>query len=74
MTETGLFAYDLEPSAPLLPPELLAALLLGYDVVLPAWPKPSPWKPLRDAIPRASRCYLAEAGFIVHVKPGCRCR
>lgn len=44
-----------------------------YDMVLPTWPKLPPWKPLRDVIPRTSRCYQAEAGFMVHVKPECRC-
>jgi hypothetical protein len=49
--------------------------ILAYDMVLPKWPEPSDiWTPLRDRIPRASRCYRADAGFMVHVQPDCRCR
>lgn len=28
--------------------------------------------PFRDRIPR-SGCYRADAGFMVHIKPDCRC-
>lgn len=44
-----------------------------YDAVLPEWPKPAPWAPFRDRIPRASHCYRLASGAMVHVKPDCRC-
>jgi hypothetical protein len=28
----------------------------------------------RDRVPHDSKCYRASAGFMVHVKPGCRCK
>ena len=46
-----------------------------YDMVLPAW-RPydvHPWTPMRNVIPRASKCYSLPSGARVHVKPGCRC-
>ena len=48
--------------------------VLAYDMVLPTWPDDVvTWTPLRDLLPRASRCYTLPSGNRVHVKPGCRC-
>lgn len=45
--------------------------ILAYDAGFPKWPEPGAWTPLRNRIPR--RCYRADAGFMVHVQPDCRC-
>lgn len=68
--------YDLVQSAgAYVPVPVRNAGVLAYDMVLPKWPEPSDtWTPFRDRIPRASRCYRADAGFMVHVMPDCRCR
>lgn len=44
-----------------------------YDMVLPTWPDAPFWTPLRDVMPRASKCYRLASGAMVHVKPDCRC-
>jgi hypothetical protein len=52
---------------------LAQAGVLVYDMVLPPWPRGALWTPLRDILPRASKCYGLASGAMVHVKPGCRC-
>ena len=48
--------------------------ILIYDMDLPTWPDDTvTWTPMRDRIPRASKCYTLPSGNRVHVKPGCRC-
>jgi hypothetical protein len=48
--------------------------VLLYDMVLPTWPDDVAWwTPLRNRIPRASKCYRLASGAMVHVKPDCRC-
>jgi|SRR5580700_4485918 hypothetical protein len=47
--------------------------IVMYDAVLPKWPQGETWKPFRDRIPRASKCYRVASGAMVHVKPDCRC-
>ena len=47
--------------------------ILTYDVVLPMYPALAARAPLRNRIPRVSRCYPLASGAMVHIKPGCRC-
>lgn len=69
--------YDLTPPARLIyapVPLNLHGGVLAYDMVLPKWPGDSGyWTPLRNRIPRPGGCYRADAGFMVHIQPGCRC-
>lgn len=53
---------------------VLSRAVRDQAALLSERPAYSPWSGSRNPPPHPSACYRADAGFTVHVTPGCRCR